>query len=119
MVMRDHHVAVVGWKASESRAHGPLTALLHEGRLTVVVVDERFVLRQGDVAKLDAGRMSYDPAKKELEVRGVLPSFAVIEAFEAAVDADYKAELTKIEDASKSASKEKPAKVEGKKGKGK
>ena len=54
MVMRDHHVAVVGWKASESRAHGPLTALLHEGRLTVVVVDERFVLRQGDVAKLDA-----------------------------------------------------------------
>jgi POT family proton-dependent oligopeptide transporter len=64
-----------------------------------------------EVAKLDAGRMTFDAGKKELEVRGVLPSFAVIEALEAAVDPAYKADLAKVEDASKSASKEKPAKV--------
>jgi POT family proton-dependent oligopeptide transporter len=55
--------------------------------------------------------MTYDASKKEVEVRGVFPSFAVIEAFEAAVDPAYKADLAKVEDASKSASKEKPAKV--------
>ena len=64
-----------------------------------------------EVAKLDAGRLVFDASKKELEVRGVFPSFAVIEALEAAVDPAYKADLVKIEDVSKSASKDKPAKV--------
>jgi POT family proton-dependent oligopeptide transporter len=64
-----------------------------------------------ELAKLDAGRLSYDASSKAIVARGVFPSFAVIEALEAAIEPAYKDDLKKVDEAAKTASKEKPAKV--------
>ena len=61
-----------------------------------------------DLTKLDAGRMSYDPAKKELSVRGVLPIFAVNEALAKTVDEGYLAQVDALGKVAAEASKDKP-----------
>jgi POT family proton-dependent oligopeptide transporter len=45
---------------------------------------------------LDAGRLRYDPASHELEVRGVLAPFAVTEALEAVSAPQYRGELARL-----------------------
>jgi POT family proton-dependent oligopeptide transporter len=46
--------------------------------------------------ELDAGRLRFDPDRHELEVRGVLPHFAVTEALEAVAPPAYRAELARL-----------------------
>jgi POT family proton-dependent oligopeptide transporter len=46
--------------------------------------------------QLDAGRLAYDPARHELEVRGVLAPFAVTAALEAVARPEYRTELARL-----------------------
>jgi POT family proton-dependent oligopeptide transporter len=61
-----------------------------------------------DVSKLDAGRMRYDAAGKKLEVRGVLPQFAVTDALAKTVDPAYDKQIVDLEEASSSATDKRP-----------
>jgi POT family proton-dependent oligopeptide transporter len=61
-----------------------------------------------DVSKLNAGRMRYDAAGKKLEVRGVLPLFAVTDALAKTVDPAYDKQIKDLEDASSSATDKRP-----------
>ncbi len=66
---------------------------------------------QGDDAFLDAKRLSYDAAKKELVVKGVLPPFAVNDALKRTVPATWIKQVEKAEAASAKATDPSPAKV--------
>jgi proton-dependent oligopeptide transporter, POT family len=62
-------------------------------------------------AFLDAKRLSYDAAKKELVVRGVLPPFAVNDALKRTAPADWLKEVDRAEEAAKKATDAQPATV--------
>ncbi|EYF08581.1 peptide MFS transporter [Chondromyces apiculatus] len=61
-----------------------------------------------DLAKINAGRTSFDPAKGELATRGAFPSYAIKQALEPAVDPAYLTSLNELEKASKNASEKRP-----------
>jgi POT family proton-dependent oligopeptide transporter len=65
-----------------------------------------------DIAKLAAGRMTYDANAKELRVRGVLPIFAVSDALTKSVDPAYASALEAIEKEAKAATDTKPVTAE-------
>ncbi len=68
-----------------------------------------------DLSKIDAGRLTYDDAKKELVVHGVLPLFAVNDALSKTVDPKYLAQIDALEKVAKEATAKKPAsfRIEG------
>ncbi len=57
-----------------------------------------------DLAKVDAGRLTYDASKKELSVRGVLPIFVVNELLEKSADPGYVEQVKELEKKSSNAS---------------
>ena len=61
-----------------------------------------------DISKLDAGRMSYDPASRQLTVRGVLPPFAVTDALDKTLDPKLHESIEALEKASANATKKQP-----------
>jgi POT family proton-dependent oligopeptide transporter len=61
-----------------------------------------------DISALDAGRMSYDAAKGQLTVRGVLAPFAVTDALDKTLDPKFHDALDGLEKASKAAGKKEP-----------
>jgi proton-dependent oligopeptide transporter, POT family len=63
-----------------------------------------------DLAKVNAGRMSYDAAKGELSVKGALPPFAVVEALAPTVDASFRKSIEELEKGAENASEKNPAK---------
>ncbi len=71
-----------------------------------------WVGEKGDDAYVDAKRLSYDAAKKELVVRGVLPPFVVNDALKRTVPTTWLKEVDKAEAAAAKATAQSPVKVE-------
>jgi proton-dependent oligopeptide transporter, POT family len=61
-----------------------------------------------DVSKMNAGRLTYDPAAKKLTVRGVLPIFVVNDALTKASDPKYIGMVKQLEEKAADASEKKP-----------
>ncbi len=66
---------------------------------------------KGDDAFVDAKRLTYDAAKKELVVRGVLPPFVVNDALKRTVPATWLKDVEKAEAAAAKATDKDPVKV--------
>ena len=91
-------VAMVGGAAAENATTSTVTLQALPGSVK-------------EIGELDAGRMSYDAAKKELTVRGVLAPFAVTDALDRTLDPKFHDALDALEKASKNAGKKEPATV--------
>jgi proton-dependent oligopeptide transporter, POT family len=104
--------AMVGGAAAEN-AHESRIAL--EKLPPQVVVEGDALIWAGaeknDDGFLDAKRLSFDAAKKELVVRGVLPPFAVNDALKRTAPADWLKEVDKLDEATKKATEASPAVV--------
>jgi proton-dependent oligopeptide transporter, POT family len=104
--------AMVGGAASENS---------HESRIALEKLPAQVLVEgdglvwagaaKSDDAFLDAKRLSYDAAKKELVVRGVLPPFAVNDAFKRTTPPEWLKEVDRAEEAAKKASEAQPATV--------
>jgi POT family proton-dependent oligopeptide transporter len=75
---------------------------------TVTRVPLASVPREVRLEELNAGRFSYDPATRELSVRGVLAPFAVTNALKPTVDPAWLAQVEALEKASETAAPEHP-----------
>ena len=84
-------------------------AVSENGTVTTVPLKE--LPAQVDLAKVNAGRMSYDKAKGELSTRGTLPSYVLTEALKPTVDPEYLKSIEKLEEESKNASDKRPIPV--------
>jgi POT family proton-dependent oligopeptide transporter len=78
-----------------------------EGVPSYTIVDEKDPKKVTEETIFD-GRLRYDAAAKELEVRGVLPPFAVTQALGATVTPSYKKAFADIEGDTKFAKESKP-----------
>jgi POT family proton-dependent oligopeptide transporter len=75
---------------------------------TTTSVDLDALPKTVDVSKMNAGRLTYDPAAKKLTVRGVLPIFVVNDALTKTTDPKYIALVKELEEKAADASEKKP-----------